>query len=436
MSHVVHLPFTVNRLPSTVIKKMTKAEVCILGAGPGGIATAMMLDKLGIPSTVLDKAVFPRDKVCGDAISGKVVYGFNRIDKAVFQEFSQADAIKANCWGIKFFFPNERGLHIPMPVDEKKRLERKKAEAFVSKRIDFDNFLVEKAKTKPHITIKEGVNITFYERKDGGFILKDKKTGFELFTKLLIDASGAQSKFAREFGGMKKESKHYAAAVRAYYKNVGGCDADNSIELHFIKEIFPGYLWIFPLPNGHANVGVGMRTDKVRKYKVNLKKEMQDVLKNHPKFKDRFVNAELQGKILGFGLPFGSKKRKISGDNYMLVGDAASLIDPVTGEGIGNAVISGWFAAQHAQKVLAAQNYTADFMKAYDKMVYHKLWKELQISYQLQRSFQNIWSLNLVSLLAFRNKRFIDFLRAAFSDIDLRKKLSSPKFYLGLLFNR
>ena len=56
-------------------------RICIIGAGPAGVTTSLFLAKQGVKSTLIDKAVFPRDKVCGDALSGKVVYGLNRIDK-------------------------------------------------------------------------------------------------------------------------------------------------------------------------------------------------------------------------------------------------------------------------------------------------------------------------------------------------------------------
>ena len=81
--------------------RMIRTKICIIGAGPGGAAAALKLDRLGIPCVVVDKAVFPRDKICGDAISGKVVYGLNRIDKSLAQEFHNERAIRAECWGLK-----------------------------------------------------------------------------------------------------------------------------------------------------------------------------------------------------------------------------------------------------------------------------------------------------------------------------------------------
>jgi flavin-dependent dehydrogenase len=108
----------------------------------------------------------------------------------------------------------------------------------------------------------------------------------------------------------------------------------------------PGYFLIFPVPNGQANVGIGMLSKYVSKNQINLKKLMLVVLES-PKFKKRFKNAKLQTKIHGWGLPLGSKKnRSISEERFLLVGDAASVIDPFTGEGIGIAMFTGKWAAE------------------------------------------------------------------------------------------
>jgi len=415
---------------------MIKTDVCVLGAGPGGVATALQLAKLNIPCILVDRATFPRDKICGDAVSGKVVYAFNRIDKRIFEDFYKHDDIKANNWAIKFVYSNGKELDIKykdVPIEE---LNTRKPDGYISKRIDFDNYLVSFVRQEKLIDFRENVYITGIEPKDNGFVLTSKDGKTVIDAKLVIAADGAHSKFAKDIGGIKKENKHYAGAVRAYYKNVKGIHPYNHIELHYIKEFTPGYLWIFPLPNGGANVGAGMRTDKLSKTKRNLNKELVEILHNHPRFKDRFEDAELDGKIRGFGLPMGSKKRKISGDNYMLVGDAASLIDPLTGEGIGNASMSGRFAALHAAECLKANDFSDSFMGQYDKTVYGRLWKELKISYQLQRTFSYPWLVNMLSSLMVNNKQFIEVLSAMFTDIDLRKKMRNPMFYIRLIFNR
>ncbi len=416
---------------------MEKKDIIILGAGPGGIATALKLDKLGVKCTVLDKAVFPRDKVCGDGISGKVTYAYNKIDPTIFDEFKQRHDLKLNCWGIQFIFPKNRIMTITLPVDLKTiDFKDDKAEGFIAKRQDFDNFLVEKVKKSSNIDFIEGVDIQNFERFEDGFLLKNKKGETLYKCRLLVAADGALSKFSKQFGNIHKENEHHAGAIRAYYTGLKHEDPHNFMELHYLKEFPLGYLWIFPLPNGGANVGVGMRTDKISEKKINLKKELEHILQEHPRFKDRFKNANLEDKIVGFSLPFGSKKRKISGANFMLVGDAAALIDPLTGEGIANATISGIFAAEQAVKCLEANDFSMEMMMNYDEAVYGKLWKELKMSHRLQQAFQHEWLLNLVSIIAVKNKKTAKIITAIFANVELKKTLKNPLFIFKLIFGR
>jgi geranylgeranyl reductase family protein len=417
---------------------MIQTDVCVLGAGPGGVAASLQLAKLGIPSIVVDKAVFPRDKICGDAVSGKVVWLFNQIEPAIFKNFTTQNELKANCWGIKFIYPDNTEMQVDYHnkgVTEEE-IQYLKPSGFISKREVFDNYLVNFIKKEHLMDFKDATPITNIERVSDGFILSTADNTIQIKAKLVIAADGAQSKFARQIGGIQKEARHYSGSVRAYYKNVKGFDAFNHIELHYLKEFLPGYLWVFPLPNGEANVGAGIRTDLIKKNNTNLKKDMLRILKEHPRFKERFKDAELVGDIRGFGLPLGSKKRKISGENYMLIGDAASLIDPLTGEGIGNAAVSGRYAGLHAAEALKANNFSAAFLSQYDKMVYDKLWKELKISAQLQSAFRYGKLITFFAKRLSKNKQFLEVLSAMFKDVDLRKKLRNPLFYIKLLFNR
>ena len=417
---------------------MVTRKIIILCAGPAGIATALKLDKLGIPCTVLDKAVFPRDKVCGDAISGKVTYAYKQIDSSIFDDFKYRHDFKLNCWGVKFILPKHRELTITLPTNLKTIdfEANDKAEAFIAKRQDFDNFLVQKAKGCANIEIVEGVDIKGFEQLENGFLLKNKAGETLYETTLLIAADGALSKFAKQFGNIHKENEHHVGAIRAYYTGLVNDNPHNYIELHYLKEFFPGYLWIFPLPNGAANVGAGMRTDKISEKRVNLKKELDRILHEHPRFKNRFENAKLMGNVVGFPLPLGSKKRKISGKNFMLIGDAAALIDPLTGEGIGNATISGIFAAEQAKRCIEANDFSAEMMENYDNAVYGKLWKELQISHRLQRVFQHRWLLSIVAGVAVKNKQLAKIITAIFGNVDLKKILSNPFFIFKVIFNK
>lgn len=416
---------------------MLETKVCIVGAGPAGAAAALQLAQLGIACVVVDKAVFPRDKVCGDGLSGKVLTALNRIDPAIAGRLKTA-GFKVNSWGVTFVSPARHSLDVGYRPDysSDNAAHKETPIGYVCKRIDFDHFLVEEIKRRSEIQLFEGISIDQYERTPDGYIVSDKSGQFKVKAPLLIIANGAHSSFTKEIAGITMEPEHYIAGIRAYYKNVSGNNADNFIELHFLKQLLPGYFWIFPLPNGEANVGVGVLSETVREKKLNLKKEMLDIIQNDPVMKERFRHAELISGIDGYGLPLGSKVRTLSGDHYMLTGDAAYLIDPFTGEGIGNGLYSGRIAALKAAEALEANDFSAAKLAAYDAEVYRIMGPELKLSHRLQKLVKKPWLFNMLMKISSRNKQLQSLLSSMFYEVDLRKKLASPTFYVKLLFNR
>jgi geranylgeranyl reductase family protein len=412
---------------------MITTSVCIIGAGPGGATAALQLDRLGIPCVVVDKAVFPRDKVCGDGLSGKVITGLEKIDKAIAERLRQFIE-KENSWGVTFVSPGRQSLDVPYKPNYNKSEDA--PIGFVCKRIHFDNFMVDELKRSPNVRLFEGVSVDKYTLEEDGYLVSDAKGTFTVKADLLIIANGAHSSFTRDVAGIRMEPKYYAAGIRAYYKGVKGMHADSFIELHFLKNLLPGYLWIFPLPNGEANVGMDMLSDAVRDRKVNLKTLMTDTLKQDPVFAERFRDAEMTSSLDGYGLPLGSRKRRLSGQRYMLVGDAAFLIDPFTGEGIGNAVYSGAIAAQQAASCLKSGSFSDEVMMAYDERVYRVLGPELKLSHRLQQLVRYPRLFNWLMKMGMKNKQLKDVISCMFYEVDLRKKLTRPSFYFKLLLNR
>lgn len=412
---------------------MIETNVCIVGAGPGGAAAALTLSYSGISCMLIDKAFFPRDKVCGDAISGKVTTILNRIDPDIVRRFEKSTRPQG-VWGIRLVAPN----HIPIDVPFKARYDiaTEPTPGYVSKRFDFDNFLVDEVRRRSDIDFKEGISVESIEKQQNRFLLKDETGNLEVFTRLLIVANGAQSAFSRKYAGIEKEPTHYAGAVRAYFKNVRNFHPHGFIELHFLKDYIPGYFWAFPLPNGEANVGLGLRTDYISRRKLNLKKELLQIIKNEPVLKERFENAELMGDIAGYPLPLGSKKYRISGDNFMLVGDAAHLIDPLTGEGIGNAIYSGWIAAEQVKTCFEKNDFSKEMMLAYDRRVARVLGAEMQLSYQLQRLLTYPRLFNFFANRLHGSKKLMDILSRMYTDFELRKQLASPLFWIKLVFSK
>lgn len=410
---------------------MISTDILIIGAGPAGTSAALFLAKAGIPSIVVDKAIFPRDKICGDALSGKVVEVLKKLDPAFVDELISLPEHFLGSWGVIFVAPGGESLRLPFKVGDPTSTS---PPGFISKRLVFDNWFTGKIRNYDNIILHEATEIRKFEFTGQGYRAY-AKSGKEYEARLVIAADGAYSSFARDIGGMKVESAHNCFGLRAYYKNVAGLDDQNFIELHFLRDFLPGYLWIFPLPGGYANIGAGIRADIAGRKKFNLKKEFEKIVSSHPVLAARLANAEQVGDFKLHGLPLGSRKRPLSGEHFMLAGDAAMLIDPFTGEGIGNAMLSGMFAAKCAVKAVNSGNFSNKALAEYENMVYDRLWGELQLSYRMQQLVNFPSLFNFVVNKANNNTLLKETISAMFEDIDLRSRLRDPRFYFRLFFS-
>lgn len=409
-------------------------QVVIIGAGPGGATASIFLAKAGIKHFIIDKAIFPRDKICGDALSGKSITILKDIDKGLLQKLKTKTDQYLNCWGVQFIAPNGKAL--TLPLRENKNDPSGFRGGFVVKRNVFDNDLFNLI-DKHFATVKTGCTVKdITDHTDQIEIIYDEAGVHKsIYCEMVIGAEGDRSIVAKKLAGHKMDPRYYAAGLRGYYKNVSGFHPDKFIELHFINEVLPGYLWIFPLPNNEANVGIGLLSQKIRSKNLRIKEMMLNAIKNNPILKDRFKDAELIGDIKGWGLPLGAKKRNISGNRFLLVGDAASLIDPFTGEGIGNAMLSGKYAADIIKDALIGNNFSEEFLKSYDEKIYNRLSNEMQLSYRIQRLVNRPWLFNFLANKAVRNKTVQETMSFMFEDMNIRARLKSPVFYLKLLFN-
>jgi geranylgeranyl reductase family protein len=405
-------------------------DVIVCGGGPAGSSTAAFLADAGRKVLLLEKARFPRDKTCGDAISGKSMLIVKKL--GLYDKIAKAPNALVNAIG--FSSPNGTYVRVEVPG----RADGTREVGFVCRREIADNVYFQNAKSKPNVTTLENTEVAdLVFGEDGksviGAIAKSADgRQQEYYAKLVVGADGANSVVARKLGVPENDGKHWCLAVRAYYAGVK--DVTDAIELHFNKKVLPGYFWIFPSDNGKANVGLGMLVSDVRKGKLNLSKLMEEIIHTEPIFKERFAKARQVAPIKGWNLPLGSQRKKIYGAGYVLVGDAASLIDPFTGEGVGNAMMSGYIASQVINEAFAANDFSEAFLKSYYDRLWDEIGREMEISYNMQRYGKFTFLLNLVIGKAARSPEIREMIAGSFVNEEARKGYTSPMFYLRMLF--
>jgi geranylgeranyl reductase family protein len=354
-----------------VQQSITLVDVIILGAGPAGSTATIALQHSGLKVAVLEKETFPRDKICGDAVSSVTKRVLRQINPELEQKLLQLPN-KASITKAKLYSPKFEPLTLQFSLV-----------GHCIKRLEFDNWLFEEACKNHNASIHQHVKIKQLELFDE-YVEVTLDDGKIFRAKVLLGCDGAHSIAAKKLANFTVDKQHYSGAVRQYYKNVKGLTGDE-LEVYFLKDYLPGYFWIFPHANNQANVGFGMLSKTISDKKIDLKKSLHNIIHHIPEVYERFKDAEPLEDVKGFGLPLGSKKHTISGNRFMLCGDAASLIDPFSGEGIETAMESGKFAAEQAIKCFEQNDFSATFMKAYDERVYKKMWGNFKNHYYLQR---------------------------------------------------
>ena len=376
-------------------------DCIVVGGGPGGSAAASYLAIQGKKVLLIEKGVWPRDKICGDAVGGKSLSHVSALGVKARLESTPHFRVT----GIVFSSPNGSEVTVPLPEEDVARLEA----GYSLPRQQFDWLLFDRATelvtenggsvmqgTTVTEVYSEGNKITGIQVGIGG--KRGEKMNF--YAPWTIGAGGDRCPVARkivkEMAGQELiEKMHYCGGYREYWDGVKGCEGDSgNIEIHFVEGIIPGYFWLFPLGGGKVNVGSGLVFGLMDKKKKKLKALQADVIANHPAFKERFADAKMiKGTGKGWQLPFGSPRkgrknqpRKAYASGALLIGDAASLVDPFSGEGVGNALVSGEIAARHVIENKGGQEYQDELWNA--------LGPELSNSFKMQKMSQRKWLLN------------------------------------------
>lgn len=370
------------------------SDITIVGAGPSGATTSLFLAQKGISHTILDAATFPRDKVCGDGLDLKVMRVLRHLDPNITESEIFGDQAFIPSWGARFFTQNGRPTNF---IYEPKAGDPHPNPLFwVSKRLHFDHFLVKKLDSR-FADFRPATKVEKVEKDGKGWriLARGPEGELEIKTKLVVGADGDHSVLLRSLGERKIDRRHYAGTLRQYWRGISDMHPKNLIEIYFPKGLPMSYFYLFPLPNGEANVGYGMVSELIAKGHYNLKDLFKNIILEDPVMAPRFRNATPMEEPIGWGIPMASRRRKAFGDAYLLVGDAASLVCPTSGEGIGTGMISGYIAAQFIHKALAMNRFDAEVFKNYDREIYRRLENEIWVYNTMMRISPRLYDFGL-----------------------------------------
>lgn len=363
---------------------VSEHEVIVVGAGPGGATTATALARMGRDVLLIDRQVFPRDKICGDAISLGCVRIMNdlgmagKIRAAVQRgEFYRLD-------GMRLVSPSGHMLHSPF------RRGDNGEESYVAPRFYFDAVIQQQAvECGAHFLQAEVKEPLIEDGRVVGVLARENGTTKAYRSRVVVGADGVTSTIMRHLRPEPEqhEDGHRAVALRAYIEDMELYP--HEVEFFLYDEILPGYAWIFPAGDRVANIGLGMRLDIFRRHKKNLKKMLEEFLAM-PAIRERLNNSSVVRDVAIWQLNFGSQKRlQHAFDGALLVGDAAGFINPLTGGGIHNALISGVLAAETIDGALAGGDVSRTALQGYEQHCDEAMWTGMRRSYLYQRVLLN-----------------------------------------------
>jgi menaquinone-9 beta-reductase len=304
-------------------------DIAVVGAGPGGIAAALTAHRLGCSVVSVDKATFPRDKTCGDGLTTGALRDLEALG-LTRAELLAAGATRVN--ETVLVSPSGRQVSLPLPADHG-------LHAAVIARRGLDAALVALARRRGvDVRAQCGVEKVAPRNGEVELLLSDGNT---LRARHVVAADGHWSSVRRALEPDAPRDLGEWHAVRQYFADVN----DERLWVLFERDLLPGYAWVFPLPDGGANVGYGvLRTDG------RSGKELKDLW---PELLARRVIRDILGPdaratepVRAWPIPTRYDPARLTNGRVLFVGDAAGVVDPMTGEGIAQALETGALAAE------------------------------------------------------------------------------------------
>ena len=301
-------------------------DLLVVGAGPAGTAAAITAAALGLRVRVVDKARFPRDKTCGDGLTTGALRRLERLGLDARRLPSYAPVREVVIVG-----PDGRHVDLPLPT--------RGEYAAVVPRIELDHALVRLARRRG-VAIDEGVAVERLEARPDSVVV-GLDTGETIEARHVVAADGHYStvrRLARPGAAPQLGTWH---AFRQYFRGVG----DPRLWVLFEADLLPGYAWVFPLGDGRVNVGYGVLRDEHTTGK-QLKALWADLLARPSMQAVLGPDAKPEGTVRAWPIPAELRREELVAGRVLFVGDAASVVDPLTGEGIAQALETGTLAAE------------------------------------------------------------------------------------------
>ncbi len=311
-------------------------DVLVVGAGPSGIAAALELQSTGQTVVVIDKAFFPRDKCCGD---GLTTGALRILDELGFNPQTVPNwTVCSDVW-----------LRSPSGSEMQFALPTKGQFAAIAPRIELDNALVQLARSR-NIRVLEGHEFVSISEQTSDHITIDISNSHSnnkietVQSKFVIASDGMWSPVRKSLGMSTPGYLGEWHAFRQYANNVTG-SAKDRLHVWFEKDLLPGYAWSFPLQDGRVNIGFGIL--RGGKYSVQQMKDLwPDLLARKHIANALGSEVVMEDRHTAWPIPARVTSAPLSSGRVLFIGDAACVTDSLTGEGIGQALLSGQLSAQ------------------------------------------------------------------------------------------
>jgi geranylgeranyl reductase family protein len=350
--------------PAPTTAATTTVDVVVVGAGPAGTAAAIELTRAERSVLVVDKARFPRDKCCGD---GLTTLALRELEHLGLRPERVPDWFDVDAAWLRS--PSGREIRVP--------LEGHGRYAAVAPRLQLDDELVHVARSAG-ADVRDGHAFAGL-RADGDHVDVSVEGIGVVRCRYVIAADGMWSPVRKSVGANVAGYRGEWHAFRQYARNVTGPARDRLI-VWFEPDLLPGYAWSFPLPGGRVNIGFGVLRDGERR--VQDMAELWRDLLARPHVVDALGDgSELEGRHTAWPIPARVDEISLTHGRILFVGDAAAATDVMTGEGIGQALLTGRLAAE---AIVAGGALQSDLVAdRYERGVEHHLFADHRMSKRL-----------------------------------------------------